>query len=108
MSPFWGSFFEHLRGRGRDATPFFLTFVGLIFALIGVAITGNLGLFQYANQALASLLILALVWCGVGLIKARNRQYEPFKRRLLSSDEARVARSKLLKSRKMNGPQQQY
>jgi hypothetical protein len=108
MSPFWGSFFEHLRGCGRNTTLFFVVFAALFIALFAGMIASSVGLFRYADQTLAALTVLIVMWLGVGLYKARKRRSEPFRRRPLSSDEAKRARSKLLKQKRMNGPQQQY
>lgn len=108
MSPFWGSFFEHLRGCGRNAALFLLAIAALFVGLVVCVIASHSGLFQYAPHALAGILIVIAMWFCLGLQKIRKRRRERFYRRPLSSDEARVARSKLLKERKMNGPQQQY
>lgn len=107
MSPFWGSFFEHLRGCGRNTTLFFVVFAALFFALLASMVAQSLGLFRYANQAIATVAVVLVIWFAVVVQKVRKSGHEPFKRRPLSSDEARVARSKLLKHRRMSGPQNQ-
>jgi hypothetical protein len=108
MSPFWGSFFEQVRSGGRNATIFLLAFAACFVVLIVAGIASELNLFQYTGQVLTAVIILATMRLAVALHKARSRPRERFRRKPLSSDEARVARSKLLKRKVSNNWQQQH
>jgi membrane protein implicated in regulation of membrane protease activity len=107
MSPFWGSFFDHFRVCGRNATLFLLALVGFFIVLIAAAVASHLNLFQYAGPIFAAAGLIIAIRAGVAMYQARRRPRERFKRHPLSSDEARVARSKLLRRRVSNGWQQQ-
>ena len=107
MSPFWGSFYEQVRSGGRNATIFLVAFAACFVVLIAAVIASSLNLFQYSDQVLAIVAILVLLRVAVVISRARNRPRERFRRKPLSSDEARVARSKLLKRKVSNNWQQQ-
>ena len=102
MSPFWGSFFGQLRGCGRNAALFLLAFAGLFIVLMACVIANSMNLFQHADLILETILVAVLARVGIAAYKARTRPRERFRRKPLSSDEARVARSKLLKRKVSN------
>ena len=108
MSPFWGSFCEQLRSCGRDATLFLVGLVALILVLAAVAVARSFNLFEYGLPILIGASIVIIAKVGFGCYQARRRPRERFRRKPLSRDEVRVARSKLVKSRAMNSSQQQY
>jgi hypothetical protein len=103
MDPFWKSFFEDFRERGRDATPFLFTLAALVVLLIVGGIFDEIT----RDPAVADFMRRALPWAGtiavVGILvsvimairRARNRRRERWQRHELSCDEWRVARSKL-------------
>jgi hypothetical protein len=106
MSPFWGSFFEQVRSGGRNATVFLLAFAACFVVLLAAGMASELNAFQYAGPVLTAVIILVALRFAVATYKARNRPRERFRRKPLSSDEARVARSKLLKRNVSNNWQQ--
>ena len=106
MSPFWGSFFEQVRSGGRNATIFLVALAACFVVLIAAAIANQMNLFQYSGRALAIAIMLIALRVAVVVSRARSRPRERFKRKPLSSDEARVARSKLLKHKVSNNWQQ--
>src|ERR1700742_2714310 len=108
MSPFWGSFYEHLKSCGRDATYFVLALAGLFIVLVATVIANSMNLFQYADQILAVFAVVVVVRLCLMANKIRKRGQERFRPRPLSRDEMRVARSKLLKDKNMNNFQPRY
>lgn len=99
MDPFWKTFSEELKDRGRDGTPFVFTLAGLVFLLIAAAILKESGLGRLIRPALPWLGSVVVVWAvarGVLAIRhARKRRRERWERHELSWDEWRVARSRL-------------
>jgi hypothetical protein len=103
MDPFWKSFFEDFRERGRDATPFLFTLAALVGLLIVGAIFDDLT----RDPAVTGFMLRTLPWAGAivavvmvvlvvtAIRRARGRKRERWQRRELSCDEWRVARSKL-------------
>ena len=95
MDPFWKTFFEDFRERGRDATPFLFTLAASTCLFIGGVIVEEAGLAKYIVPTLLLAVVFAFVWVVVLITRARTRQRERWERRELSCDEWRVARSKL-------------
>jgi hypothetical protein len=102
MSPFWGSFFENVRGRGRNATLFLVVLAILFFALFASMIPSSRDLLQFADAVIAGIVVFLVAWFCVAAHKARERNRDRFSRRPLSCDELRVARSKLLRRKSPN------
>ena len=104
MDPFWRTFSEELKARGRDATPFIFTLAGLACLLIAAAIVNEVN-----ESRLVGLIAPGLPWAGaiavvwaarrvmLAIRRARKRRREHWERHELSCDEWRVARSKLKK-----------
>lgn len=97
MSSFWNGLFDYLKNCGRSVTMFFVTLGVLVGALILWGIIVCFDLEQFLPWVLGAAAIAAI--CRVGLAvwrvwrgRAKNWRSSP-----LSSDEIRVARSKLLK-----------
>ena len=99
MGPFWNSLFEHLKHCGRSATLFLLTLAGLFILLLLVSIIYAAQLHKYLLPALPVIVVLAVVWVGGVIRRARARHRERLHYSPLSRDELRVARSKLVKDR---------
>ena len=99
MSPFWGSFFDHLKSCGRTVTWFMLTLAGIFVAVVlGTLFCG--GHFkQYAFRAVSGAGVLAAVWIGIVLRREQLRRRERLRFPPLSTDEWRKARTKLVKGR---------
>lgn len=101
MDPFWRTFSEELKARGRDATPFIFTLAGLACLLIAAAIVNESRLVGLIAPGLPWVGAIAGVWAASRVIlairRARKRQREHWERHELSCDEWRVARSKLKK-----------
>jgi hypothetical protein len=101
MSPFWFSFFTHLRECGKKAHLFMIT-LAILFVLVVIAavIYGN-NLQGYALGAAAPVAIFLLTWGIIALIRARARRLQRVGTGPLSYDELRKARSKLIRTRKL-------
>ncbi len=99
MTPFWSGLFDHLRECGRNATLFMFALAGFFSLLILAAVVCNTEVRQYALPALAIPGILALIWLGREIRRARARHRERLQRGPLSYDELRVAREKLQKAK---------
>jgi hypothetical protein len=97
MSPLWNTW----RCR-RNANFFMLSLMGFFGSLIVIAIIHHNGLDRYAAPALPAIGLLVVVWTGQAIRQARARRRERLQRPPLSRDELRVARSKLMHSRKAN------
>ena len=96
MDPFWKAFFEEFKERGRNVTPFLVTVPLLLGVVILVELAGRTPL----GESLLSILfgtgvLLIGVWIFVAICRNDSRQSERWERKELSSDELRVARSKL-------------
>ena len=102
MSPFWSSFFTHLKDCGRDTTLFVITFAGLFLLIILATIFCGENLPKYALRALPGIVVFFLAWAGVALSRARARRRQRLERGPLSFDELRKARSRLVRSHKGN------
>ncbi|HEX4263250.1 MAG TPA: hypothetical protein VH597_02840 [Verrucomicrobiae bacterium] len=99
MSPFWGSFFENVKGRGPNAT-LFLVVVALLFLTVFVSlIPVGQDLLQCADAVIAGVVVFLVAWFCIAINKARARNRDRFSPRPLSCDELRVARSKLLRQK---------
>ena len=103
MDPFWKTFFEEFKDRGRDATPFLITLAAMVCLLIVVGIVDEAGLANHIVGAVFLAVVFAFVWAVVKIVRARTRQRERWERRELSCDEWRVARSKLKKDGNRKG-----
>ena len=99
MSPFWTSFFSHLRDCGRNATLFVFALAGFLGVLVVAIAFSNSALLRDALPVLPGLGLIAVAWVCVAIHRARVRRRERLHRPPLSDDELRVARSKLRKSR---------
>src|SRR5262245_49835015 len=99
MSHFWASFFEELKGCGRNATLFILTLAALFILLVVIAILQANNLLQYWPYALSGFGLVLAVWICLAFRRAwlAGRQRAP--RGPLSEDERRVARAKLRRER---------
>ena len=97
MNPFWASFFDHLKGCGRNAAIFLIT-LGVLFGLVISAgiLGGNDS--HNANDFIAALLggcvLILLAVVGVAFRRAWQ-EYRGGRCGTLSSDELCRARSKL-------------
>jgi cytochrome c biogenesis protein CcdA len=100
MSPFWTSFFTHLKDCGRNTTLFVVTF-SLLFVLVVIATIccGN-NLPGYVVRALPGVGVFVVAWGAVAFIRMRARRRERLGRAPLSMDELQKARSKLVKARR--------
>src|SRR5438552_9569084 len=97
MTPFWTSLFAHLKECGREATVFILTLAVLFgFLLIALILQAN-DLDRYVLPVLCGLGLVVLVSDLVSLRRAWKRRCERWRYSPLSSDELRVARSKLVR-----------
>jgi peptidoglycan/LPS O-acetylase OafA/YrhL len=96
MNPLWNTW----RCR-RNANFFMLSLAGFFGLLIVIAIIHHNGLDRYAAPALPAIGLLLVVWTGQAIREARARHREQLQRPPLSRDELRVARSKLMNSRKV-------
>ena len=104
MGPFWGTFFENIRERGRNGMLFLIALAALVGVLVlsGLAETVAHGI---NAEGFASLVLglLTVVGCFAGVrIAVRIRQRLRVRRTAqthlrLSSDELAKARSKLKK-----------
>ncbi len=74
MGPFWSSLFEHLKDCGRNATLFILTLGGLLFLLVVLVIICSTGLHKYLLPGLPAIGVLALIWVGSAIRRARARR----------------------------------
>lgn len=92
MSPLWNTW----RCR-RNANFFMLSLAGFFGLLIVVAISHHNDLDRYAAPTLLVLGLLLVIWMGQAIRQARARHRERIPRPILSRDELRVARSKLMK-----------
>lgn len=103
MGPFWKSLGEDLKDRGRNPMVFIIA-VAVFFGLDGlIAIINETGLTQYVTSSLPWMGVLAVVWAGTAIRRARARRRERLQHPPLSCDELRVARSKLVKVRNRKG-----
>lgn len=94
MNPFWAGLFENLQGRGRNAALFLVALPALlIVTLIAVKIPED-----YLLPALPWIALVAAVWTTRVFLRARARSRERLGRSVLSLDEMRKARSKLVKN----------
>jgi hypothetical protein len=96
MDPFWKTFFEEFKERGRNVTPFLVTLPLLLGIVILVEWIGRTPL----GESLPSILfgagaLIVGVWVFVAMYRAWGRRSERWERKELSRDELRVARSKL-------------
>jgi hypothetical protein len=105
MSPFWGSFFDHFRGCGRNATLFMVIFA--LFA-VGITVASLSHLFQYANEFFAVLAVFVLIRVCIAVSRFRKQGGDRLHRRPLSCDELRKARSKLLRGKQNGFSQPRY
>src|SRR5436190_13248737 len=71
MSPFWASFFDQLRGCGRNATLFILTLGCLFILLVVVAIIYANDFQRYLIAALPAAGLFVMVWIWNTLRRAR-------------------------------------
>src|ERR1035438_7305025 len=97
MSPFWGSFFGHLRDCGRNATLFMFALAGFFGVLALCAIVCQSEFRRFVLPVLPGLGLLAAAWICVVIRRACMRRRERLLRSPLSDDELRVARLKLQK-----------
>jgi len=95
MDPFWKTFCEDVKDRGRDATPFLVTLAALAGLCIAIGIVGETQLVGFIMPASFCAGVFVMIWAFVMFWRTRNRRRETGERRELSSDELRVARSKL-------------
>jgi len=95
MDPFWKTFSEEFKDRGRDATPFLFTLAALVGLCVLACIAEESGMGEYIGGGLVVAVILAFAWKTVQHLRSRTRQQERWERKELSCDEMRVARSKL-------------
>lgn len=97
MGPFWGSFFEHFKGCGRErgiATFFAAVGVIIVVFFAGLAI-GASQLDKYMGTILLVLGLWAATWCVVAFRRAWLYRRQRLGLSRLSSDELAKARSKL-------------
>jgi hypothetical protein len=99
MSPFWSSFFGHLRDCGRNGNLFVFGLAGFLGILAFAIAVSKTELLKSVLPLLPGLGLLVMVWVCVAIRRARVRRRERLHRSPLSDDELRVARSKLRKSR---------
>jgi hypothetical protein len=97
MSPFWGSFFGHLRDCGRNATLFMFALAGSLGVLVLAIIVCRSELLRFVLPVLPGLGLLVVAWVCVAIRRACVRRRERLLRSPLSDDELRVARLKLRK-----------
>ena len=98
MNPVWDNLYDSFKDRRYGAL--FLTSLVVFFGLLILgAVVYALDVQKYFPYALPwiGLLIAALIWRGVG--RARAERQNRLGLSILSRDELRVARSKLLKDR---------
>lgn len=102
MNSLWENLYDRFKDRRYGALFLVvaLAFIGLLAlgAILG-AIVGGLGLRDSMTDALAIAVALVFVWIAGVLWRRREGRYEHQKFPPLSSDEKRVARSKLVKGR---------
>ena len=98
MSPFWTSFFVHLKDCGRNATVFMITLAGLFILIVLTFLICENHLENYVIRALPGVGVFAVIWAGVAIRRARARRRERLGYPPLSFDEVRKARSKLTKN----------
>lgn len=97
MSPFWGSLFDALRGRGRNAALFIAAFLLLLGFLLVTAQIPREVYTEYVLPALPFVVLLLLPWCIRSWRQAGARRRERVAQGRLSRDELNKARSKLVK-----------
>jgi small neutral amino acid transporter SnatA (MarC family) len=99
MSPFWGSFAEHFKGCGRNATLFLIAlgaFAGLM--VLAAFLEENLGTHRfgvYALRAAGGIGLVTGIWLCVAIRRSLARRRQRLRFPQLSSDELDKARSKL-------------
>jgi hypothetical protein len=102
MSPLWAGFFEHLKSCGRNAAMFLVSLAVLVVvAIMAGIVNGN---DSHAGELLTSLVAgfgLAAVCLIVVAFRRAWKDYRGGRCGPLSSDELRIARSKLMSG--MNG-----
>lgn len=107
MDPFWKTFFEEFKERGRDASPFLITLAAMFGLLLLGALAESCGWFDHLAAAfpwvgtIAAVTVLA--WALASLRRAGKRRTERWERQELSCDEWWAARSKLKRNQKRNG-----
>ena len=94
MSPFWASFFEHMRGCGRHAALFLMALPALL-VLIAIGVSLDQAFPQARVPALSVIACCALAWLFAVIRRARTRRRQRLERQPLSDNEWRIARSKL-------------
>jgi len=102
MNPFWRSFFDEFKDRGRDATPFLFT-LGVLVPAVFIAEANGLQITLALPWAGVLVVVWMLIWAVGAICRHRRRRYDRWERRELSCDELRVARSKLLRDRNRKG-----
>jgi len=95
MNLFWASFFEHLKSCGRDATIFLVTLSALALLAIGSGMSGVNMPDNVLVFVLAAFSAAAALSVGVAFRRAW-KECRGGRCGRLSSDELRVARSKLV------------
>ncbi len=99
MTPFWGSFFEHLRGCGRRAPLFMVAMAGLL-VLIVVGSSLEHAFPGYRIHALSGAALITMIWVAALCLRARSRRRERLERQPLSENEWRIARRRLRRSQR--------
>jgi len=95
MSPFWSSFCHQFRQCGRSGTWFIATILALVGLPALAAFLDAQGASQFIGPLFAGLTLIFGFWLFGLIRRAWKRRKDFWERRPLSSDEIRVARSKL-------------
>lgn len=96
MNPFWGSFFDHLKDRGRNAALFVVALGGLFVLLIVTAWAVENGHDDSIIAALSAAGLFFAIFAGGAIRRMFLNRRDRLKFPKLSSDELRKARSKLV------------
>jgi hypothetical protein len=107
MDPFWKTFFEEFKERGRDASPFLITLAAMFGLLLLAGIAESCGWMDRLVAAVPWVGTIAaaavLGWLVAAIRRARHHPPRGWERQELSCDEWRAARSKLKRNQNRNG-----
>jgi hypothetical protein len=105
MNSFWASFFEQLKGCGRNATIFMSALAGVLGLVVLAVALHNAGLFDFLVPVLPGIGILLFAWGFRTVRRLLRLRRDRMKYPPLSCDELRVARSKLRRDGNSNNLQ---